>query len=319
MEIYRGRATGNEFKTWIDFSTDRNVLNELIFIRENDGKELLFKNFSEDTVVVKDVYKCRGYSQIHFWIYDFQFKQYVGVKSFNDRLDDPIDICLGMSHGFKELLEETEFVDLLIENSIYLSKKSKLQTFSMINFRDRLYSNSYELIKEWIDSYFPIGNYTNNYNSCIDIIDDIILLLKQPINIDNILSEKEVNLLFKYVKQLDEIQAKICSLKPGELGRLKTEENLRAQYEFVETNNLKSLLDIENFLKGVSRSLLIARLLDNIQTSELLNDLSRVYRQNNQFKWVRWFKIIRRIIDNIEVIISNTELVNSIVEALEKE
>ena len=51
MEIYRGRATGNEFKTWIDFSTDRNVLNELIFIRENDGKELLFKNFSEDTEV----------------------------------------------------------------------------------------------------------------------------------------------------------------------------------------------------------------------------------------------------------------------------
>ena len=108
---------------------------------------------------------------------------------------------------------------------------------------------------------------------------------------------------------MDEIQAKICSLKPGELGRLKTEENLRAQYEFVETNNLKSLLDIENFLKGVSRSLLMARLLDNIQTSELLSDLSRVYRQNNQFKWVRWFKIIGRIIDNIEGIISSTELV----------
>ena len=318
MQSYRGRTTGKEFRTWIDFSTDRNVLNELIFIRENDGKELLFKNFSEDTVIVKDVYKCRAYSQIHFWIYDFQFKQDVGIKSFSNGLDDPIDICLGMSSGFKELLEGTEFVDLLIENSIYLSKKSKLQTFSMINFRDRLYSDGYESIKEWIDSYFPIGNYTNNYNNCIDIIDNISLLLKQPINIDTILSEKEVNLLFKYVKQLDEIQEKICSLKPGELGRLKTEESLRAQYEFVETNNLKSLLDIENFLKGVSRSLLMARLLDNIQTTELLSDLSRVYRQNNQFKWVRWFKIIGRIIDNIEVIISNTELVNSIVETLEK-
>ena len=148
----------------------------------------------------------------------------------------------------------------------------------MINFRDRLYSDGYESIKEWIDSYFPIGNYTNNYNNCIDIIDNISLLLKQPINIDTILSEKEVNLLFKYVKQLDEIQEKICSLKPGELGRLKTEESLRAQYEFVETNNLKSLLDIENFLKGVSRSLLMARLLDNIQTTEfLVEEMKRGY------------------------------------------
>ena len=318
MHIYRGRTTGKEFRTWIDFSTDRNVLNELIFIRENDGKELLFKNFSEDTVVVKDVYKCHTYGQIHFWIYDFQFNQNVAIKSFSSMLDDPIDICLGMSSGFKELLEGTEFVDLLIENSIYLSKKSKLQTFSMINFRDRLYSDTYESIKVWIDSYFPIGNYTNNYNNCIDIIDNISCLLKQSINIDAILSEKEVNLLFKYVKQLDEIQVKICSLKPEELGLLKTEESLRAQYEFVETNNLKSLLDIENFLKEVSRSLLMARLLDNIQTSELLSDLSRVYRQNNQFKWLRWLKIIGRIIDNIEIIISNTELVDSIVEVLEK-
>ncbi len=62
----------------------------------------------------------------------------------------------------------------------------------------------------------------------------------------------------------------------------------------------------------------MARLLDNIQTSELLSDLSRVYRQNNQFKWLRWFKIIGRIIDNIEIIISNTEMVDSIVEVIEK-